>query len=56
MMKSAWRKDIDDLAASNSSEIEEIEDEITQYRDMLAADHTFDEWDKIPLADEFHIE
>jgi hypothetical protein len=54
MMKAAWRKDINDFAAWNSSQIEEIEDEITQYKDMLVADQAFDEWDK--SVNEFHIE
>jgi hypothetical protein len=57
MMKFAWRKDIDDLAACNSSQIEEIEDEIiTEYKDMLVADQDLDEWDKSATADEIHIE
>jgi hypothetical protein len=54
MMKFAWRKDIDDIAALNSSQIEDIEDEIMQYKDMLVADQEFDHWDK--SANEFHIE
>jgi hypothetical protein len=54
MMKSAWRKDINDLAVSNSSQVEEVEDDIMQYKDILIADRAHDEWDK--LADEFHVE
>jgi hypothetical protein len=54
MMKFAWRKDIDDIAALNSSQIEEIEDEIMQYKDMLVADQDLNHWDK--SANEFHIE
>ena len=59
MMKFAWRNNnISDLAAWNSSQIEEIKDEFTEYKDMLVADKDFDEWDKLALADhdEFHIE
>jgi hypothetical protein len=54
MMKFAWRNNIGDLAAWNSSHIEEIEDEIRQYEDMLLADQDLNEWDK--MGDEFHIE
>jgi hypothetical protein len=54
MMKFAWRNNIGDLAAWNSSQIEEIEDEIRHYEDMLVADREFNEWDR--LADEFHFE
>ena len=54
MMKFAWRNNISNLAAWNSSKIEEIEDEVTQYNDMLVADKDLDEWDK--LADEVHVE
>jgi len=38
MMKFAWRNNISDLAAWNSSHIEVIEGEIRQYEDMLVAD------------------
>jgi hypothetical protein len=57
MMMSAWRKDIEGLSAWNSSQIEDIEDEITQYRDimMLVEDQALNEWDS-KLADEFHFE
>jgi hypothetical protein len=54
MMKFAWRNNIDDLAAWNSSQIEEIEDEIRQFEDMLVADQDLDEWDK--MGGEFHFE
>ena len=53
MMKFAWRNNIRSLAAWNSSQIEEVDDEITQYADMLVADQDFEEWDK--PADEYFI-
>jgi hypothetical protein len=56
MMKFAWRNKIGSLAAWNSSEVEEIDDELRQYEDMLVADRDFDEWDKSELADEFIVE
>jgi hAT family C-terminal dimerisation region len=56
MMKFAWRNNIGDLAAWNSSQVEEIEDEATQYEDMLVADQDLDEWDKLADSVEFHIE
>jgi hypothetical protein len=56
VMKFAWRKEIDDLAAWNSSQLEEIDDEITQYKDMLVAEQDFDEWDKLATANEFYFE
>ena len=55
-MKFAWRNNIGDLAAWNSSQVEEIEDEATQYEDMLVADQDLDEWDKLADSVEFHIE
>jgi hypothetical protein len=54
MMKFAWRNDIGNLAAWNSSQIEDIEDEDGQYKDMLIADEDLNEWDK--MGDEVHIE
>ena len=55
MMKFAWRNSISDLAAWNSSQVEEIKNELGQYyKDMLVAEQDLDEWDK--LVDEFHIE
>ena len=55
MMKFAWRNNIGDLAAWNSSQVEEIENELGQYyKDVLVAEQDLDEWDK--LVDEFHIE
>lgn len=54
MMKFAWRNNIGDLAAWNSSQIEVIEDEIRQYEDMLVADQELELWDK--SVDEFHFE
>ena len=46
-MKFTWRNNIGSLAALNSSQIEEIDDEIRQYKDMLVADQDFEEWDKL---------
>jgi hypothetical protein len=54
MMKFAWRNNIGDLAAWNSAQIEEIEDEIIQYQDMLVADQDSNNWDN--LADDFYVE
>ena len=54
MMKSAWKNNIGSLAAWNSLQIEEVDDEITQYEDMLIVDQDFEEWDK--PADDYFIE
>jgi hypothetical protein len=53
MMKFAWRNNIGDLAAWNSGQVEEIDNEMREYEDMLVADRDFEEWDK--SADEFVI-
>ena len=53
MMKFAWRNNIGDLAAWNSAQIEEIDNEMREFEDMLAADRDFEEWNK--SADEFVI-
>ena len=54
MMKFAWRNDMEDFATSNSSQIEEIEGEITQYKDILLDDQAHNDWDK--SVDEFYID
>jgi len=45
VMKFAWRNNIGDLAAWNSSQVEEIDDELEEYWDMLAADGEQARWD-----------
>jgi hAT family C-terminal dimerisation region len=54
MMKFAWKKNIGNLAVWNSLQVEEVDDEIRQYEDMLVADLDFEEWDK--QVDEYFIE
>ena len=54
MMKFAWKKNIGNLAVWNSLQVEEVDDEIRQYEDMLVADQDFKEWDK--QVDEYFIE
>ena len=44
-MKSTWKNNIGDLAAWNSSQVEEIDDEMKEYRDLLAADREQVRWD-----------
>jgi hypothetical protein len=56
MMKFAWRKNIGDLAAWNSSQVEEIEDETLEYKDMLVGDQDLNEWDNMANSDEFYVE
>jgi hAT family C-terminal dimerisation region len=46
VMKFAWRNNIGDLAAWNSSQVEEIDDEMREYRDLLAEDGEQMVWDK----------
>jgi hypothetical protein len=43
-MKFAWRNNIPDLAAWNSSEVEEIN--IGEYEGLLGADHWQDDFDQ----------
>jgi len=38
MMKFAWRNNIGDLAAWNSAQVEEIDNEMREYEDMLVSD------------------
>ena len=49
MMKSAWMKDIGNLAAWNLAEVEEVdeENEMIEYEDMLTADRDHEERDKM---------
>ena len=53
MMKFAWRNNIGDLAAWNSAQVEEVDNEMWEYKDMLISDWDFEEWDK--PADELVI-
>ena len=57
MMKFTWRNNIRDLAAWNSAKVEEVDEEVDnemiEYEDMLAADQNGEEWDK--LADKFSV-
>lgn len=46
MMKFAWRNNIRDLAAWNSAQVEDIDNEMREYEDMLIADQDFEKWDK----------
>ena len=54
VMKFAWRNTIGDLAAWNSSQVEEIYDELGEYRDILAADGEQARWDHEVEAVSFH--
>jgi hAT family C-terminal dimerisation region len=45
IMKFAWRNNIGDLAAWNLNQVEEIDDEMKEYRDMLVADGEQAIWD-----------
>ena len=56
MMKFTWRNNIGDLAAWNSSQVEEIEDETLEYKDMLVGDQDLNEWDNMADSDEFYVE
>ena len=47
VMKFAWRNNIGNLAAWNSRQIEEVEDEMKEYQDMLAVDGEQEVWDHI---------
>jgi len=44
-MKFAWRNNISNLTAWNSSQVEEIDDEFGEYRDLLVADGEQARWD-----------
>jgi hypothetical protein len=44
IMKSTWRKNISDLAAWNSAQVEEVE--LEEYSEMLEAEDLAAEWDK----------
>lgn len=45
LMKFAWRNRIDDLASYNSEQVEEIDDNMKEFQDFLAADQELEEWD-----------
>jgi hypothetical protein len=49
VMKFAWRKNIGDLAAWNSAQVEDVEhDTMKEYQDLLAADQEQRAWDREP--------
>lgn len=50
-MKFAWRNKIENIAASNSGQVEEVDLDIDEYTDMLVVDESAVEFDK--LEDEF---
>jgi len=52
-MKFAWRNNIGDLAASNSTP-EDIDDEMGEYRDILASDGEQARWDHDVNVVSFH--
>jgi len=45
IMKFAWRNNIRDLTTWNSSQVEEIDDKMKEYRDLLAVDGEQLGWD-----------
>jgi hAT family C-terminal dimerisation region len=45
IMKSAWKKDIEDFASWNSGEVEEVDDSMREYEDWLTADQEWGQWD-----------
>jgi hypothetical protein len=45
LMKFAWRGRIDDLASYNSEQVEEVDNGMKEYQDLLAADQELEEWD-----------
>ena len=49
-MKSAWWRDIDDLAIWNSAQVEEVD--LDEYLELLAGDKQIAEWDSQFFADE----
>jgi hypothetical protein len=53
-MKFAWRNTIPDLAAWNSSEVEEIN--IGEYEDLLGADNWQDDFDRDLKVTEIIVE
>jgi hypothetical protein len=46
IMKCAWRNNILDCASSNSAYVEEVNDDMKEYEDLLAADKELGEWDQ----------
>ena len=55
VMKFAWRHNIGDHAARNSSQVEEIDDdEIGEYQDLLAVDGEQARWDAEVEVISFH--
>jgi len=54
IMKLGWKNNIGDLAAWNSSQVEEIDDELGEYRDLLAVDGEQAKWDEESKVVSFH--
>ena len=54
VMKFAWKNNIGDLTAWNSSQVEDIDDEMGEYRDLLVADGEQAGWDVEVKAMSFH--
>ena len=54
IMKLAWKNNIRDLTAWNLSQVEEIDDELGEYRDLLAADGEQAKWDEESKVVSFH--
>jgi hypothetical protein len=50
-MKFAWRTKVEDLAASNSEEVEEVD--LDEYSEMLVVDESAAEFDKLEDDSEF---
>lgn len=53
IMKFAWRKNINDFASWNSTQVEEVEDKLMEFKDFLTADREQAEWDN--AEDEIHL-
>jgi hypothetical protein len=53
-MKFMWRNTIGDLAAWNLSQVEEINDKMGEYRDILATDGEQAWWDHEAEVVSFH--
>jgi len=46
IIKFAWRNNVTDLAFSNSAQIEEIDNGMKKYKDLLAANEKQGKWDQ----------
>ena len=54
VMKSMWKNNIADLATWNSNQVEEIDDEMGEYQDLLVTDRECTKWDVEVNAMLFH--